>query len=598
MPESPVHTILNQRFPMSVFKILNSLIVFTCIAAAGDSLQIRSVKFAGNNSFTGKELTEIITELTKSANSVSSPADDSAAVMDFYINRGFLNAAIDTMYVKTDTSGKYRDLYIGISEGRRELIRRINLTGCSGIAPEELHAVMKLKEGSVFVPRLLEEDIGGILGVYDTKGYPLAKVTVGNISFSDSIKDSYATIELIIEEGKRLHITEIRVVGNTTTNESVIIREARLKKDQLFYADLPETVKRRLDRLQLFSSVSMPELYLTERGEGGLYIGVKEGKHNSFDGVLGYIPPDASGREGYLTGLVDISFRNLFGTGRKLAVRWFQENRVSRETELHYCEPWIASLPVNVQLGFKQRKQDSTFVREQYDISADFMITEEFSAGISFSQTIVYPSEGYGQRAVPPSRTTGFGVSVRYDSRDDPVTPEHGLLYSTEYRSGSKRTGKNAFFPEGSDNSTRLLLFDLLYYLSPFHRQVVAAEMHVRDFSSASIDPSDLFHLGGATTLRGYSEGQFLGSRLAWLNLEYRFIVAARSFFYGFIDFGYIENPDFSTTTRVITKQNKIGYGIGIRMDSGIGLIGVSFAFGEGDTFGTSKIHLRLINEF
>jgi outer membrane protein insertion porin family len=112
------------------------------------------------------------------------------------------------------------------------------------------------------------------------------------------------------------------------------------------------------------------------------------------------------------------------------------------------------------------------------------------------------------------------------------------------------------------------------------------------------MDVSDLFRLGGASTLRGYREGQFLGSRVVWTNLEYRFLVAPRSFFYGFVDIGYIVQPVIAAVNMNASEQSKIGYGIGVRMDSGIGLIGVSFALGEGDTFSTSKIHIRLINEF
>jgi len=84
------------------------------------------------------------------------------------------------------------------------------------------------------------------------------------------------------------------------------------------------------------------------------------------------------------------------------------------------------------------------------------------------------------------------------------------------------------------------VVFDLSYYLSPFHRQVIATELHLRDFSSENIDVSDLFRLGGATTLRGYQEGQFLGSRILWTNLEYRFLVTPVSFFYAFLDFGIL----------------------------------------------------------
>jgi outer membrane protein insertion porin family len=112
------------------------------------------------------------------------------------------------------------------------------------------------------------------------------------------------------------------------------------------------------------------------------------------------------------------------------------------------------------------------------------------------------------------------------------------------------------------------------------------------------MDKSDLFRLGGAATLRGYREGQFLGSRLVWTNLEYRFLVALRSFFYGFIDVGYIAQPSITAIGLTASERSKIGYGVGVRIDSALGLIGVSFALGEGDTFSTSKIHIRLINEF
>jgi outer membrane protein insertion porin family len=187
---------------------------------------------------------------------------------------------------------------------------------------------------------------------------------------------------------------------------------------------------------------------------------------------------------------------------------------------------------------------------------------------------------------------------VKYDSRDNPVTPTHGLLYSTEYQTGIKQTLSNDAFPVGSRSTTRKIVFDLLYYLSPFPRQVISTELHLRDFSNDHADVSDLFRIGGATTLRGYREGFFIGSRLAWTNLEYRVLVTPRSYFYGFMDFGYIVQPAFATPDGRTSEQNKIGYGIGVRMDSDLGLIGVSIALGEGDTFSTAKIHIRLINEF
>jgi outer membrane protein insertion porin family len=573
-------------------------LVFSSVVKGQVSFTVHSVKFEGNHALSAGQLTTALSTQRGDPFSESLFASDRERILDLYKNHAYLHARIDTMLVQRDTITHDVEVYIFLTEGKLSVVRRIEFDGCHNLTAPEFYPSMQLHEGDPFVPSLLEQDIQAILQQYERKGYPLSKIAVQNVAFVDSADEMSVTLQLHIDEGKALRISEIHIEGNKTTKDYVVVREARVKENELFRSDLPERIKRRLDHLQLFSSVSLPELYLTEAEQAGLLVRVVEGNQNNFDGMLGYVPSTASGGNGYITGLVNISLRNLFGTGRRLSVRWYQETKSSQETELHYFEPWIASYPVNVQLGFFQRKQDSTFVRMQYDIATELMITEEFSVGISFLQNNVYPTERYDRsKAMAESRTASWGISVRYDSRDNPTTPTNGILYSTEYQTGTKQTLSSDAFPIGSRSTTRRVVFDLSYYLSPFLRQVLATELHLRDFSSGNIDVSDLFRLGGATTLRGYQEGQFLGSQLLWTNLEYRFIVTPLSFFYVFFDFGYIA-PFSNDLGLRISEQDKIGYGIGVRMDSALGLIGVSIALGEGDTFSTAKIHIRLINEF
>ena len=574
------------------------LIVFLSVAEGQTSLTVRLISFEGNHEFSANQITSVLLTKKDGMFSESVLTADLERILDLYRSQAYLHMCVDSVQMKRDTLRQDIELRVFLNEGKPSVIRQIEFDGNRNLNTSGLHTVMKLHEGDMFVPSILEEDIQSILQLYEQKGYPLAKVVIQNISFTDSTEEMSTRVQIHIDEGKKLHITELRIEGNKTTKDYVITREARLYKNELFSGDLPERIKRRLDHLQLFSSVSLPELYLIDSERAGLSERVAEGNQNSFDGVLGYIPSSNSSGSGYITGLVNISLRNLFGTGRKLSARWYQENQSSQETELHYFEPWVASYPVNAQLGFFQRKQDSTFVRTQYDITAELMLTDEFSVGVSFSQCSVYPTEGYGSSVMAESKTTSFGASVRYDSRDNPTTPASGILYSTEYQTGSKQTGISGIFPAEEKSTTQRLVFDLSYYLSIFFRQVLATELHLRDFSSSTMDVSDLFRLGGASTLRGYREGQFLGSRIVWTNLEYRFLVAPRSFFYGFVDVGYIVQPVIAAMSMTASEQSKIGYGIGVRMDSALGLIGVSFALGEGDTFSTSKIHIRLINEF
>jgi len=573
-------------------------LVLSPIAGGQVSPAVHSIEFEGNHALSANRLAAALSTQRNIMFSESTLAGDRERILDLYKNHAFLHARIDSMKVQHDTITHDVEVHFFITEGKPSIIRRIEFDGNNNFTSAELYSGMQMHDGDLFIPSLLEEDIRNMLRQYENKGYPLSKITVKDIAFTDSADEMSVALQLHIDEEKALHISEIHVEGNKTTRDYVIIREARIRENELFSSNLPERVKRRLDHLQLFSSVSLPELYLTEAEQAGLLVRVIEGNQNNFDGMLGYVPSSAADGSGYITGLVNISLRNLFGTGRKFSIRWYQETKTSQEAELHYFEPWIASYPVNAQLGFFQRKQDSTYVRLQYNIAAELMITEEFSTGISFLQNNVYPTERYDKRkAIAESRTASWGISVRYDSRDNPTTPTNGILYSTEYETGTKQSLSSDAFPIGSKSSTRRIVFDLSYYLSPLLRQVIAAELHLRDFSSGNIDVSDLYRLGGATSLRGYLEGQFLGSRLLWTNLEYRFLVAPLSFFYAFLDFGYIAPFNNDSGLRIL-EQNKTGYGIGVRMDSALGLIGVSIALGESDTFSSAKIHFRLINEF
>jgi outer membrane protein insertion porin family len=298
-----------------------------------------------------------------------------------------------------------------------------------------------------------------------------------------------------------------------------------------------------------------------------------------------------------VTGLVDLQFRNLFGTARKLAARWYRENRTTQEIELRYAEPWIAGIPLNAEGGFFQRVQDSTFVRRRYDGSVQFSMSDEFSLGGTVSLVNVVPTEGFGKTVVSESQTSSAGLSITYDTRSDPVTPTSGLLYQTEYQLGVKDITASATTSASSDRVQKILM-DLRWYVQPMVRNVLCAEMHIQDYRTTVIEIGDLFRLGGAATLRGYREGQFTGSRIVWSTLEYRYLTDARSYLYTFLDAGYIVMPALAGSQTGSSEQTKFGSGVGLRLDSKLGLIGVSLAFGDGDTFSTAKLHVRLINAF
>jgi outer membrane protein insertion porin family len=65
-----------------------------------------------------------------------------------------------------------------------------------------------------------------------------------------------------------------------------------------------------------------------------------------------------------------------------------------------------------------------------------------------------------------------------------------------------------------------------------------------------------------------------------------------------FFDTGYYLRPE--ETEQKIPKSEEFlyGFGLGLSLETALGVLRVSYALGEGDTFSDGKIHFGVLNEF
>ena len=115
------------------------------------------------------------------------------------------------------------------------------------------------------------------------------------------------------------------------------------------------------------------------------------------------------------------------------------------------------------------------------------------------------------------------------------------------------------------------------------------------------IQTYDLIKMGGATSLRGYREQAFWGSRVVWGNLEYRYILTREGRIFLFLDGGYYEDEEVTREflpREFPPKTFLPGYGFGISLDSSLGLFGFAYGLGKGDSPFEGKVHFTLKSEF
>lgn len=515
-------------------------------------------------------------------------------------NLGYFNNEVAVSIRNPDSSSA--EIEIKITEGKPARINKINpvcgdSSFCSSISPyfDDLDE----KNYNTYA---IENAISSALDFSEENGFPFVSAKISSVYiFNDSLDNPLADVSVNFQTGDTCRINKIEIDGNEKTKSYVIIRQTRIEKDELYRQSKIDNIPVLLNKLAFFQSVQAPQFYFNSKREGILKITLKEKSTNTFDGIIGYTPGDEE-EKGYFTGFVNINLRNLFGTGRAFGIKWEQIDRSSQNLELHYLEPWVLNLPLNLQFGLTQRKQDSTYVKRKISGQAEYLATENFSASLLFSTGETIPTVLNQQRfTVYKSDNIETGVNLKYDTRDDILSPREGFLFQNTYTYSRKRiTGPEEYIKDLDEKNIKLqrIELDIFYFLQLFRNQVIALKLQGRELSGSSFEISDLYLLGGTNSLRGYREDQFAGNRIIWENLEYRLLLGGKSYAFTFFDAGYyLRNADEKSG---ITKNEsvKTGYGAGINVETGLGVISVSYALGEGDSFSNGKIHFGLVNEF
>jgi translocation and assembly module TamA len=555
---------------------------------------IRSVRIAGNTAFTRAEILESIASRPGSVYSPSSLQTDLKEILSLYHRAGYLGISADAREEAPAADTSVIDVTFTLLEGRRTVVGRLSLSGLTAIPEYEALGAFDTRSGHPLDQKVLEEDLSRLIDRLEKLGYPLAECRIDSVLFVPGGEEDSLTVRVAVDEGRKVRIDEFRVEGNRETRSDVIVREVRLKKGEEYDPARVGAVRERLNRLNIFASVGEPELYF--RGDtAGLLIRVQEGPTNTFDGILGYIPASLSGEKGYFTGLVAVGMRNLFGTGRKFSLRWQREDRNTQDLGIRYTEPWIFGEPANLTGGFYQRQQDTAYVRRVVDGKLEVLVSDRLSLGLLMNSETIIPGVDSSAGRAQPSSAQSVGADVAYDSRDDIYVPLSGVRYAADYQYGRKKIENPA---QPVNGWIERLGLDMELYLSTFRRQVFALALHGRQVLGTEIQEAEMYRLGGARSLRGYREGQFIGTLSAWMNSEYRLLTGRRSYFFGLFDVGYYSRPPDERLGLSKVEALKFGYGAGVTVDTPLGIIGVSVALGSGDALSDAKIHVGIINEF
>ena len=180
--------------------------------------------------------------------------EDKINIIKKYNEKGYRDARIlkDTTYLNSDNS---LVVEINLFEGDPYLFGNISFIGNTVYTNDELFNQMGIKKGDVFNQTTLESRLFGsqdgsdISALYLDNGYLFFNANPIEVSTENNQID----LEIRIYEGEQARVNKVSVIGNTKTNDHVIMREIRTMPGDLFKRSDIMRSQRELAMMQYFN---------------------------------------------------------------------------------------------------------------------------------------------------------------------------------------------------------------------------------------------------------------------------------------------------------------------------------------------------------
>jgi len=194
----------------------------------GPRVQVASIQFVGNDSFSARTLRQVIK--TKQRKWLLWPTyyteeavqEDTDRLRDFHYNQGYLDHKITSQTEFSGDGAKVHLIFI-IEEGPVYHVAQIVFTGQTRYTAEQLQAKIKVKEGNVYQKLKADRDAKVVAELYREQGYVDAEVRQ-SATFTPESDGFLVKVKFDVREGRQFHIGQVEITGNEITKDKAVRR--------------------------------------------------------------------------------------------------------------------------------------------------------------------------------------------------------------------------------------------------------------------------------------------------------------------------------------------------------------------------------------
>lgn len=406
----------------------------------GDPTKVARISFIGNEFFDDDDLRENIQ--TKESIwyrflSTDDSYDPDRLTLDrellrrFYLRKGFADFRVQSAVAELTRNRKNFFITFSVQEGKRYRFGKVDVaTTIRNLDVEAIRKHIDIEQGDWYDASLVDTTIQTLSEAVGEKGFAFVEVRPR----LDRDREK-RTIDLVFEvnEGPRVFVERINIVGNVRTQDDVIRREFRLVEGDAFNSAKLRRSRTRIQNLDFFDSVELEPVPGSSPDKAVINVTVAEKSTGSISIGAGF-----STDSGVL-GDIGLRERNLLGTGRDLSLRFILAARRS-EIDLKFTEPFFLNRDITAGFDLFRVTEDlqdfGSFDKKRtgFRLRAGYHITELLTQNWAYvlHQEAIEDVDSSASLVVQDAAGTNLSSSIEhgilYDTRDSRLTPTKGYF--------------------------------------------------------------------------------------------------------------------------------------------------------------------------
>lgn len=408
----------------------------------GPVTQVTRINFIGNRSFSDSQLRGVITTEESAWYKFFSSSDnydpdrlsfDKELLRRHYLKHGFVDFQVLSAVAELARDGKSFFITITVEEGDEYKFGPSDVDSrVAELNLDNLRTKIKTRENHTYDASLVDATVESLTVAAGKEGFAFARVRprVDKNADEKTVSLTYA-----VEEGPRVYIERINIVGNTRTLDRVIRRELRLVEGDAYNRFLVDKARRRITSLGFFSKVDIKQspgptddkviltIYVVEKSTGQFSVGAGL---SSSETILGDI---------------SITERNLMGRGQFLRLRTSLSFK-RQQIDLKFTEPYFLgrkmSLGIDIFGSETDQQAESSFdsrttgagLRFGFPLSENVSLSTRYSFTNTKIKNVASDASPSIRLAEGTSNSSSVGYTLAYNTLDNPFEPTTGLSAS------------------------------------------------------------------------------------------------------------------------------------------------------------------------